>query len=69
MTGQVNRMMFDAGFHVFDSGTPKFWLGLLFFKEEDSRTSIFKILVRTLYISCPDWSVRKLLIITVFLDN
>ena len=31
-----------------DSGTTNFGLGLLFFKEEESRTPTFKILVRTL---------------------
>ena len=30
------------------SGTPKLWLGLQFFIKEESRTAVFKILVRTL---------------------
>ena len=35
-------------YKLFESGTPKFGLGLLFFIEEESRTPTFKILVRTL---------------------
>ena len=35
-------------YKLFESGTPKFGLGLLFFTEEESRTPTFKILVRTL---------------------
>ena len=36
-------------YKLFESGTPKSGVGLLFFTEEESQTPTFKILVRTLY--------------------
>ena len=36
---------------LYYSGTPKFCLGLLLFLLEESRTPVFKILVRSLLVS------------------
>ena len=40
----------DVGLLAFDNRTPNFGLGFLFFKEEESWTPTFKILVRTLIL-------------------
>ena len=52
-TQNSNCINFELGVGLlaFDSGTPNFGLGRLFFKEEVSWIPTFKILVRTLTLA------------------